>query len=51
MFLVDEPQRTVAFPLDKTGAELLFEPILQRDERGSTLMTALCRSTHGPSLE
>ena len=35
-------------PLSKTGAELLFELISQRYERGATLIPATCHSTNGP---
>ena len=35
-------------PLSKTGAELLFEVFGQRYERGSTLVTVICRSMSGP---
>ena len=34
-------------PLSKTGAELLFELISQRYERGSTSSPATCRSKSG----
>jgi hypothetical protein len=36
-------------PLSQTGAELLFEVFSQRYERGSILVTAICRSTSGPA--
>ena len=35
-------------PLSKTGAELLFELISQRYERGATLITSTSLSTNGP---
>lgn len=35
-------------PLSKTGAELLFEVISQRYERGSTLITSNLPSMNGP---
>jgi hypothetical protein len=35
-------------PLSKTGAELLFEMLSQRYERGSTLITQTCPSRNGP---
>ena len=35
-------------PLSKTGAELLFEMLSQRYERGSTLITQTCPSRSGP---
>jgi len=35
-------------PLSKTGAELLFEMLSQRYERGSTMVTAICLSRNGP---
>ena len=35
-------------PLSKTGAELLFEVISQRYERGSIIITSICHSMNGP---
>ena len=35
-------------PLSRTGAELLFELISQRYERGATLITSNCHSMNGP---
>jgi DNA replication protein DnaC len=45
LLIIDEPGFV---PLSKTGAELLFEAISQRYERGSIVITSNCRSMNGP---